>query len=105
MEYLVLGFGWDNSIFSKRQIISCPPIPEVKVILEHRESASIRSSRADQEDGQSAKTTKFQHNTTSEEVTIHGGRKVQQRAIQGGIQGDISGGIQGDISGGIQGDI
>ena len=89
MEYLVLGFGWDNSIFSKRQIISCPPIPEVKVTLEHQESASIRSTQADQEDGQSAKTTKFQENTTSEEVTMHRGRKGQQRAIQGGIQGDV----------------
>ena len=75
----------------------------MKVTLEHQESASIRSTQADQEDGQSAKTTKFQHNTTSEEVTIHGGRKVQQRAIQGGIQGDISGGIQGGIRGGVQG--
>ena len=79
------------------QITNCPPIPEVKVTLEHQESASIRSTQADQEDGQSAKTTKFHQNTTSEEVTIHGGRKVQQRAIQGGIQGDVQGGIQGDV--------
>ena len=87
------------------QITTCPPIPEVKVTLEHQESASIRSTQADQEDGQSAKITRFQQNTSSEEVTIQGGRKVQQRDIQGGIQGDVSGGIQGDISGGIQGDI
>ena len=83
-----------------------PPISEVKVTLEHHESASTRCAQADAEaSGQSdnsSKKAKIHQNTTGEVSTIHGGREGEHGGILGGGHGGVEGGVHGGIHGGVQ---
>ena len=83
-----------------------PSISEVKVTLEHHESASTGSVEAGGQSLKSAKNAETHQNTTDEEErTIHEGREVEQGDILGGGQVVVQGGVHGGVQGGIQGGV
>ena len=86
-------------------MITCPPISEVKVTLEHHKSSHAGQVGVGGDSGKSAKNAKFQKSTSGGQSSIHGGREVVQGSVNSGVQDGVQGGVRGGVQGGVHGAI